>query len=558
MIMPADAAPSHAHGPTRSLRRMDVAIGAALFAVTVLYCANTPYYMYTYDEGLYLYESKRLLDGEIFYRDVFEIVTPGAWYLMAAAYWLFGTTMATARTTMAVLHGILAVCGYAACRALGVRRSIATVAGLAQVAVWFLAVERAAPHWFGTLFCVFLLLFLQRRPVTSAARALVVGMLVGALIIIQQQRGVPMALAPGAVLLVDHWLLAPPEGVSWRSVLRCTAAYAGGVLLVVVPVLLLHVLLAGFGPVFDALVRYPLFNYRRINALPWWAYGTHNPFFDAYVGPIVKYLSLFAVGAATARCVWQWRTRRNPLERRPLLVTLIISLGAILGILYNATFPYVALVAPLWLPLAADAFNAALTKAEERWPVARLVGAAVLGGLVLVFAVRLEKHMRELRANCGLSRETPFGRLNFCRQADLALMSILDDLTEKAPSREMFIYPWDSGLYLLTGTDNPTRFQVVIPGYTDPEHIQEAIRVLEAHRVPLVIRVWLWLKNDTDPFLPYLKEHYEAVKLPYPREHLLHVYRRKPEPASGGGQTSVAAPSDRRGSGTNPGASRGQ
>ena len=497
--------------------------------MTALYCATTPYNLYTYDEGFYLYEAKRILDGELFYRDFFDIITPGACYIMAAAYWLFGATMATARTTMAVVHGTLAACIFGACRALGVRRSIAAVAGLVQVAVCFPAFERAAPHWFGTLFCVFLLLVLLRRPLTTAPRALLVGMLVGALILIQQQRGLLMAWAPGAVLLIDLWLLAPPGGESWRAALRCSAAYAAGVFLVVVPVMLTFVLLAGFEPVFAALVRYPLVNYRRINTLGWSAYGMYNPFFDPYMGPTFKYLSLLALGTAIARCVWQWRTQRSRLERRPLLVALVVSLGALLGIQYYPMFPYIALVAPVWLTLVAEGLNAALVKAEQRWRMAPLVSAALLGSLVLAFAVRLETRWRELHANWPYMRQTPFGRLNFNHEGHLALLDTLEELTRTAPSRELFVYPWDSGLYLLTGTHNPTRFQVLIPGYSDPEHMQEVINVLEARRVPFVIRGRLWLKDETDPLLPYLEAHYERVKLPNPRVHLLYLFRRKDE-----------------------------
>lgn len=528
MSMPAESAPLPWRDSVRPAARLDIAVALALFLATTLYCASLSYNMYTYDEGFFLYEAKRVLDGQVFYRDIFDIITPGAMYVMAAAYALFGTTMTTARTTMAVLHGLIAVLSFAACRTLAVRRSIAAVVGLAQVAVWFPAFERAAPHWFGTFFCVSLLLFLLRRPLINAPRALVAGLLAGALVLIQQQRGVAMLWAPAAVVLLDHRLLGGPTG--WRTLVRHLAAYAAGVALVVVPVMLTLVLLAGFEPIFGALVRYPLSNYRRINPLPWWAYGSHNPFFDAYVGPIVKYLSLFAVGSAAVRAVLQRRDRRSAAARRPLLVALVISLGALLGIQYYAMFPYVALVAPVWIVLIGDFCETALAHLEQRWRAAPIVAAALLAGLSLIFALRIEKRSRERHAAWPYERDTPYGRMNFSRKEDMALLDVLDRLTSEAPNRELFIYPWDSGLYLMTGTENPTRFQVMIPQYSDPEHMQEVVDVLEARRVPLVIRGSLWLKKNEDPILPYLQQHYEQVKLPHPKVHLLQVYRRKPEP----------------------------
>jgi hypothetical protein len=339
-----------------------------------------------------------------------------------------------------------------------------------------------------------------------------------------------MLWAPAVVVLIDHRFLGGTTG--WRPLLQCLAAYAAGLALAVGPVMLTLVVLAGFEPVFAALVRYPLSNYRRINAMSWWQYGLHNPFFDAYVGPIVKYLSLFAVSSAALRAALQVRDGRDAAARRPLLVALLVSLGAILGIQYNAAFPYVALIAPIWIVLLADFCETALAHTERRWRAAPIVAAALLAGVSLVFALRIEKRSRERHAAWPYERDTPYGPMNFSRKEDMALLDVLDRLTSEAPNREMFIYPWDSGLYLMAGTENPTRFQVMIPEYSDPEHMQEAINVLEARRVPLVIRGSLWLHRDRDPILPYLQQHYEQVKLPHPKVHLLQVYRRKPDPVS--------------------------
>src|SRR5437762_7438213 len=107
------------------MRRSDVLLAGSLALATAVYLWGLPRNLGASDEGAYLYESKMLLEGRVLYRDVFEIVAPGFYYLTAAIFRLFGPTMATARTATAVLHGLIVGGIYTTCRLLGVRRTIA-------------------------------------------------------------------------------------------------------------------------------------------------------------------------------------------------------------------------------------------------------------------------------------------------------------------------------------------------------------------------------------------------------------------------------------------------
>src|SRR5207249_6507081 len=104
-----------------------------------------------YDESLYLYESVRILHGDVMYRDFYEMVTPTSYYLMALVFRIFGPSIEVARATMAVVHGVIAVLVYLLSRRLGARRSLAAVAAVAPLVVAFPAFPPASPHWFGAL-----------------------------------------------------------------------------------------------------------------------------------------------------------------------------------------------------------------------------------------------------------------------------------------------------------------------------------------------------------------------------------------------------------------------
>ena len=58
----------------------------------MLYLTWLPRNLPSPTKSIHLYEAKRILDGEVLYRDVFEMITPGFMYLMALLFRIFGTT----------------------------------------------------------------------------------------------------------------------------------------------------------------------------------------------------------------------------------------------------------------------------------------------------------------------------------------------------------------------------------------------------------------------------------------------------------------------------------
>src|SRR5881296_1448883 len=104
---------------------------------------------------------------------------------MAAVFACFGASMTTARLADAVVHGLIVLVTYTTCRTLGVRRGLAAVAALTQVAVFQPAWAVASPHWLATLGGLVLLRLLLARP--DARRGFVAGVVAGLLVCVQQQ-----------------------------------------------------------------------------------------------------------------------------------------------------------------------------------------------------------------------------------------------------------------------------------------------------------------------------------------------------------------------------------
>jgi hypothetical protein len=59
------------------------------------------------DTWIALYGAKRILEGQLLYKDFFDFVTPGTDYVLAAVFYLFGVKLSVARIALAVSNGIV-------------------------------------------------------------------------------------------------------------------------------------------------------------------------------------------------------------------------------------------------------------------------------------------------------------------------------------------------------------------------------------------------------------------------------------------------------------------
>src|SRR3954466_2766878 len=64
------------------------------------------------DEGLLLHVAERLAAGEVPYRDVYFIYTPGFQYLLAALFWLFGPSLGLEHALLFAVHVALVLVVY--------------------------------------------------------------------------------------------------------------------------------------------------------------------------------------------------------------------------------------------------------------------------------------------------------------------------------------------------------------------------------------------------------------------------------------------------------------
>lgn len=524
-----------------SMRWRDIAICMLLFAGTAAYLQAWPQGFNGFDEGVYLYEAKRALHGDVMYRDFFEILTPGSFYAMALLYALFGVSLETARMGMAVVHGLIGVLVYLICRQTGVRSSLALLAALTHLVLAYPMCPIASPHWITSLVTLVLIAVVLQRPGITGRRALLWGAIAGTLLLVQQHRGVFIAAAAALVLPIDA-RRAGMRGFSRRAAVAA-GSYVAGLLGVVGFVMFGFVAAAGAKSVLRALVWHPLINYRAVhNDTGMWAHYVSTLFGrGSWVGvpltdliprsALIQHLPL-VIPLAGVIALRQWWQQDGGAPRRALVVLLIFSTFSILSITYHPDAVHFAFVASVWAALAALLLEMLQGVVERAAPRARLVTVSLVAMLMVGATWQLWQNLQVFHRWFSLQTPTAFGRVDVGRQDQLLDLQYVLEAVRTAGAREIFAFPANPGWYLLTGTDNPTRFQIVLPDqYTDRDQIAEVVATLEARQVPVVILSFYFSYRGLEPLIEYLKRQYELIGPPVAPGgiRVISVYRRRPD-----------------------------
>jgi hypothetical protein len=501
--------------------RTDALVGATLLAATFVYLALLPRALGASDESAFLYEAKRMAQGAVLYRDVFNIWSPGAYWVMSFLFRVFGPDLAVARLAMAVLHGLIVALLYAGARTVGVRRALAAPVALMHVALYQPAWPYASAHWFTVTMNLVLTLVLLRVRIGTARGAFAVGAVAGVVVTVQHHKGVFSVLGAALVLTIRA-LRRRDDGA---GVVRRLAWFAAGTAAVVVPVAAILVTTAGAGPVFDALVLQPL-QYRQSFHIGWGEVHFFNASEARYTIPVLlRYLPV-VLALALARLLVALARRRAGRDVDALLTLVVMTASAALSIAYFPDFIHIAFVGPMFSLLLVHELEWGARRLEDAWRAAR--PAVALAGVALGVAVVAQAAANARRgfAEFAWPHPTPFGTIAFRRAEDAAFADRLRAMIEATPSRDVFSYPVYPALYLLTGGHNPTRYTFVLPGYSTPAQMTEVIAALEARRVPTVVVVKPFTKPG-DALLDYLGRAYEPAEgLDAPTG--LVVFRRRP------------------------------
>jgi hypothetical protein len=466
------------------------------------------------DESFALYGAKRVLEGDVPYRDFFDFQTPLSFYLYALAYAVGGVSITSARVTTALLNAVSAACVYFLSLRVAAPAE-AVLAALLAVVICVPVWNMAGHHWLATtlaLASAAVLLAPHWRDSTRA-RPAAAGVLAGLVVCASASRGVGMVV--WLALVVPALALARGGQARWRRCVRETAWAAAGGAAACIGVLGHAVWRASLDEVVYAVYGWVVTNYRAVNVgkMPWG--GALWKEMNAYTWPWLFRSFPAILGVEVLALLLA--LRRHPvdvlLERAALL---LLALTAVAGIQYFPDVIHVAFVAPFVLVVVAGmAFRLRRALPQARTPPMRAVARLAF---IVVLALVLTKAWTNWRLAWRVNAvrfETAFGTLMAPEVSVGMYHDLRGHLRRLAPADSggrlrLFAYPTDAWVYLALPADNPTRFALLRPVYNTTEQIQESIDRLDREPGALVLVNRLFLKPD-DPVLAWLGEHWRQV-----------------------------------------------
>jgi hypothetical protein len=484
--------------------RVDAFVCLLLAAASVTYLMLRPWELGASDEAYYFYHAIRMLEGDVLYRDVFELTTPFHMDLLALAFHLFGETFTTGRAVGSAIQALLTLAIYLGVRAVGAGRSLAVAAALVQLAIGQPAWPYATPHWLAILLvCVLLLISLDRQRARTTGWIVMQGLLLGLLLASRQHAGIAVGIGMVLLTIADAlsdrlWKRALGPSLV-RHILTLAIATLAGFSLVMVP----HLIQAGIGPMFNQLVIYPLTGYRDTNQVVW---GTNYLLNHAlFTWPaFIKYLPfVVAVTALRTASVWLCRC-----DRRTAETLLVLSVYGASALAFTMSYPdltHLAMIMPVLLIVAGELLTSLLRVAGPRGRFAQ----TTLGlALIVACTVQLQRNYAGALTLYPVQHSTQFGWLPFENESRVKeVVEWVQGEVEKSSSRDLMCYPGWAAMYLMSGARNPTRHDLIFPGYQSDEEIQDVIATLERKRVGHVLLMRVFITPD-DAFDAYIAQHY--------------------------------------------------
>jgi Dolichyl-phosphate-mannose-protein mannosyltransferase len=474
------------------------------------------------DEGSVVYGAVRILHGQVFARDFFEVIGPGSFYWIAAFYKLFGVTFLATRVCLFVSSLGIGLLMYSLSRRVCGRYQILPC--LLLVSASFSPTWPSNSHHIDSNFiallsvaCIVLWLDKRRKALLIAA-----GVFAGLTTCFLQPKGMLLLVA----ILIWLWIRRETRA----STISAMAMVAAGYLGLVVVVLAYFWSQGALSSLVYANFVWPSQHYGAVNAVPY-AQDIAKNYWDRWVS--VKNAFSWPVG----------------------IVVVAVAVILITPLIFEAALPVLMLAAPL-LPVLSDRYKWKTIAPEialywlggwalwlseiHRKDITHLVFGSPL--LIIVCVYLLDKSREKLSGyalqlllitSVWLAAFNLLGVLSAHSEVTRVGTAVVfkDDpvlayIDAHIPSGQgMFVYPYDPRYYFLSSTVNPTRYSLLVYNYNTASEFLDAVNSLEKDQTKYVVwdpsfeakyaRELPTMKSGETSGLimePYLESHYKLMK----------------------------------------------
>jgi hypothetical protein len=474
------------------------------------------------DEGSVVYSAVRIVHGEVFARDFFEVMGPGTPYWVAAFFKVFGVTFLATRICLFLTSlGTGLLMYFLSCRVCERYRWLPCLllASTSFGALWPGNSHHVDGNFFALLSVACIVLWQDMHWKVLLVSA---GALAGLTTCFFQPKGVLLLVA----MLLWLWIQRQRKAAS----ISAFGLIAGGHLSVAGVVLAYFQSQAALGSLIYANVVWPSRHYAAVNSVSYaqgiigWYWDRYISMKDAFSGPIgfvaiaaaailiAPILFVAALPVLTpASALLAVFAGRNKWQ----IVTPEIALYGLSGIalwlseIHRTDIFHLVFGAPLLMILCIYFLDSIQRKFAANALQLLAICAVGLAAFNLIGA--LTAHSVKTRAgSVGLFKDDP-------------VLAFID--THTAAGEYMFVYPYHPMYYFLSSTTNPTRYSILLYNYDTEKEFYDAVNSLELRRPRYVIWDVGFEDKVKDDFPtsnrtgstgriiePYLESHYRPVE----------------------------------------------
>ncbi len=460
------------------------------------------------DEGTMLVGAERIVHGQVFARDFFEVIGPGIFYLLAAWFKVFGISFLAARAYLFVDLLATAIIIYFLSRRFCPDLEFLPCTVLAGTYFGLFSIG-VSHHFDGNLYAllalVCLILWQSNRKAIFLAMS---GALLAIATCIMQPKGILLVVAFSLWLIVRERELR-----KWALPLTLII---GSYVLVIGIVLAYFWRQGALGSLIYANCIFPNRDYGSANSVSY-GYGLLGVNWKVWAGVFGQ--SVFG------------KTISALLILPEILLALIPFLTPILGVKFK-----LALDRPESLLLWLSGYALWFSEIHRTDIIHLTYGSPIL---IVLFAHFLERYKSLVARGVTALIYFSAGALAFwsfiavtvgakpivtragtVTSIDRTAPHVLGYLDESVKARdEIFVYPYSPIYYFLSRTVNPTRFSILMYGYNTPEQFREVTEILDERKVQYV--VW-----DTNFVGKEEKEGFPRALQPRPDQLIVEPYLR--------------------------------
>jgi len=466
-----------------------------------------------WDEGTFLSGAVRIVHGQVFARDFFEVMGPGTFYWLAAFFKIFGVTFLASRICLFISSlGTALSIYFLTCRVCSRYRLLPCLvfAGACFGGIWPGISHHVDSNYFALLAIVCLVLWNTSRKNSLLVAA---GSLAGVTACIHQPKGALLLCA----FLVWLWL----QRRRTSSPLLAAGLLAGSFLVIIALTLAYFWSQGALSSLYYVNFVFPRQHYDSVNNVVY-AFRICIDYWTPWVAALgggAKAVAIAAILiaplvfiAALPALLLVIAIRNKWKQAAPEIALYWLGGWAIwLSEFHRRDIYHLVFGSPILIILCVHALTESRRKPANAALQFLAITAVCLAGFNCCVALFAGSRTTETRVG---------------KVAVLGSDPVLRFLNEHvSPGEEVFIYPYCPTYYFLSATTNPTRFSFLLFEYNTPAQFKEVIGVLDRRRPRYVIWDTTFATRTADNFPgsqpvnprdliiePYLESHYKMVE----------------------------------------------